>query len=323
MSYLITGGSGCIGSYIIRDLLAKNKRVINYDLDTRQEILRHVIAPEALSELTTVVGDITDAAHFARTVKEHKVQTIIHLASLQIPASNANPPLAERVIVGGLINVLETARLLDVKKVVWASSVAVFGLPEEYDGRAVTNDAHHRPQSVYGACKSLGEFLLAYYHDNYKVNSVGLRYTAVYGVGRERGLSSFSTEMIRKAAAGEDYEVPFGDDTIDWQYVEDVSRLTLLAADTPETKTRVFNTGGELRPVREGVAYLQQLAPEVRLTLRPGRFGIAWDYDTASLVEELGFRPEYDMQQGIRKTFNLYRQQSLSPLDWDLNKTTK
>ncbi|MCP9493903.1 MAG: NAD(P)-dependent oxidoreductase [Pyrinomonadaceae bacterium MAG19_C2-C3] len=312
MSYLITGGSGCIGSYVIRDLLAKNLKVVNYDFDARQEIMRQVVAPEALSNLVNVTGDVADAAHFARTVKEHKVHTIIHLASLQIPASNANPPLAERVIVGGLVNVLETARLLEVKKVVWASSVAVFGLPEEYDGRTVANDAHHRPQSVYGACKSLGEFLLSYYHNNYGINAVGLRYTAVYGVGRERGLSSFSTEMIRKAAAGEDYEVPFGDDTIDWQYVEDVSRLTLLAADTGETKTRIFNTGGELRPVSEAVAYLQRLAPDVRLTVRPGKFGIAWDYDTSPLIDELGFRPEYSMEQGIHRTFNLYRQQSVT-----------
>lgn len=311
MSYLITGGSGCIGSYIIRDLLARNSKVVNYDFDTRQEILRQVIATKALSQVVSVTGDITDAAHLARTVKEQKVHTIIHLASLQIPASNANPPLAERVIVGGLVNVLEVARLLEVKKIVWASSVAVFGLPEEYDGRSVANDAHHRPQSVYGACKSLGEFLLTYYHDNYRINAVGLRYTAVYGVGREKGLSSFSTEMIRKAAVGEDYEVPFGGDTIDWQYVEDVSRLTLLAADAGETKTRIFNTGGELRPVIEAVAYLQHLAPDARLTLRPGKFGIAWDYDTSPLIDELGFRPEYNMEQGIQKTFNLYRQQAV------------
>jgi UDP-glucose 4-epimerase len=309
MSYLITGGSGCVGSYVMRDLLNSGHKIINYDLDTRQKITSKVIEPEGIQQIINAHGDITDLAHLCRTIKEHSVKVIIHLASLQIPASNANPPLAERVIIGGLLNVLEAARILEVTKVVWASSVAVFGLPEEYGSRAVPNDAHHRPQSVYGACKSVGEYLLTYYHDKFGINGIGLRYTAIYGVGRERGLSSFSTEMIRKAVADEMYEVPFGDDTIDWQYVEDVSALTLLAAEVGRTKTRVFNTRGDLRPVRDGVDFLKRLAPNARLNLLPGKFGIAWDYDCSPLEKELGFRPSYTMEQGILKTFNLYRNQ--------------
>jgi nucleoside-diphosphate-sugar epimerase len=119
--------------------------------------------------------------------------------------------------------------------------------------------------------------------------------------------------MIRKAAADEAYEVPFGDDTIDWQYVEDVSELTLRAAQVDKTKTRVFNTAGDFRPVREGVDYLKSLAPDARLTVKPGRFGITWDYDTEPLRRELGFQPQYNMEQGIQKTLNIYRnQRSLS-----------
>lgn len=309
MSYLITGGSGCVGSYVMRDLLNSGHKVINYDLDTQQRIIRQVIEPEGIQEITSAHGDITDLAHLCRTIKEHGVKVIVHLASLQIPASNANPPLAERIIVGGLLNVLEAARFLEVQKVVWASSVAVFGLPEAYGSQAVPNDADHRPQSVYGACKSLGEYLLTYYQDQFGVNGIGLRYTAVYGVGRERGLSSFSTEMIRKAVGGEAFDVPFGDDTIDWQYVEDVSALTLRAAQVERTKTRVFNTKGDLRPVRDGVDFLKRLAPNARLKLLPGKFGIAWDYDCSPLEQELGFRPSYTMERGILKTFNLYRGQ--------------
>lgn len=307
MSYLITGGSGCIGSYLIRDLLARGEKVVNYDLDQRRQILRQVVPEEALAELVTVAGDVTDLPHLARAVREHKVDSLIHLASLQIPASNANPPLAERINVGGLLNVLETARLLGVRKVVWSSSVAVFGPPEEYGGRPVGNEAHHRPQSVYGACKSLGEYLLNYYHDAYGLDAVGLRYTAVYGVGREAGRTSFTTEMIRRAAELTPYEVPFGDDRIDWQYVEDVSRVTLRALDAGRTKTRVFNTRGDVRGVAEGVACLRRLEPRAELTLLPGTFGIAWEYDSEPARAELGFEPEFSMEQGIEKTLSYYR----------------
>ena len=307
MTYLITGGSGCVGSYVIRDLLARGKKVVNYDFSQGQHILRQVVPREALSDIVSVTGDVTDLPHLARTVKEHEVEAIIHLASLQIPASNANPPLAERINVGGLLNVLEAARLLGVGKVVWSSSIAVFGTPEEYDNRPVPNDAHHRPQSVYGACKSLGEYLLNYYHDTYGLDAVGLRYTAVYGVGREAGRTSFTTEMIRKAAELAPYQVPFGDDKIDWQYVEDVSRVTVRALEVGPTKTRIFNTRGDVRSVADGVAYLKRLEPRAELTLLPGTFGIAWEYDSEPAKAELGFEPEFPMERGIEKTLGYYR----------------
>jgi nucleoside-diphosphate-sugar epimerase len=308
MSYLITGGSGCIGSYLIRDLMASGKRVVNYDFNPQQHILKQVVAPEALSEIVSVTGDVTDLPQLLRTIKEQQVEQIIHLASLQIPASNANPPLAEKINVGGLVNVLEAARLLAVKKVVWSSSIAVFGTSAEYDNKPVKNDAYHRPQSVYGACKSLGEYLLNYYFDTYGVDTVGLRYTAVYGVGREVGRTSFTTEMIRKAAQGISYEVPFGDDKIDWQYVEDVSRVTLRALAAERTRTRIFNTRGDVRKVSDGVEYLKKLVPDAQLTLQPGSFGIAWEYDTEPAERELGFKPEFTMEQGIEKTLNYYQQ---------------
>lgn len=307
MRHLITGGSGCVGSYVIRDLLDRGDEVINYDYSGNQHILRQVVPEETLDSLVTIQGDVTDWPNLCRTIAENKIDKIIHLAALQIPASNANPFVAERVNIGGLMNVLEAARVVGVKKVIWSSSIAVFGGPEEYGNQPVPNDAHHRPQSVYGACKSFGEYLLHYYSDVYGLDLVGLRYTAIYGVGREIGRTSFTTEMIRRVAQLEAYEVPFGDDDIDWQYVEDVSSVTVRALDAERTKTRIFNTRGDVRSVVEGVKYLQKLEPLARLTLGSGKFGIAWDYDTAPLKDELGFEPQFTMEQGIQKTFSRYR----------------
>jgi nucleoside-diphosphate-sugar epimerase len=311
VTYLVTGGSGCVGSYIIRDLLTRGARVINYDFSPNNRILAQVVDSTALAEVIHVTGDVTDLPHLARTVADHKVEAIIHLASLQIPASNANPYIAERINIGGLLNVLEAARLLGVQKVIWSSSIAVFGTAEEYGNQPVANDAHHRPQSVYGACKSFGEYILNYYVDTYGLNATGLRYTAIYGVGRELGRTSFTTEMIRKAASLESYEVPFGDDTIDWQDVEDVSKVTLRVLDVERTLTRIFNTSGDVRRVADGVEFLRRLEPRATLTVAPGTFGIAWEYDCAPMKAELGFTPEFTMEQGIQRTFDLYRAASL------------
>lgn len=307
MTYLVTGGSGCIGAYVIRDLLARGDTAVNFDADIGDQVLRQVLSPGALQRVISVRGDIADAVQVMRVLKQHNVERIVHLAALQIPASQADPPSAVRINVGGLVNVLEAARVLDIDSVLWASSVAVFGPPARYPGGKAANDAPHYPVSVYGACKSLGEHLLQTYARDFGVNAAGLRFTAVYGVGRERGKSAFTTEMIRKVAAGEPYDVPYADDTLDWQYVEDVSRLVLDVMDAKGLATRVFNTQGDIRPVREAIEYLRRLDPGAKLTPTPGTFGITWRVDTRPLEEEVGVRPSHSMEDGILKTLNLYR----------------
>ena len=202
----------------------------------------------------------------------------------------------------------EAARIFGIKRLVWASSVAVFGSPEDYNHEQIANDAPHYPKFIYGACKSMNERYAAHYFDSYGVDTIGLRFTAVYGVGRTRGLSSFSTQMIEAVAHGKPYVSPFGDDAIDWQYVEDVSKSIVMSCTCPATQTRVFNVKGGIRTVREGVAYLKKLVPSAQITLEPGVFGISWDYDADPIAQEIGFTPEYTMEQGILKTLNRFRE---------------
>jgi nucleoside-diphosphate-sugar epimerase len=308
MAYLITGGMGCIGSYVIRDLLNAGEKIIVYDFIPDLTIPKMVLTEEQLEQFTFVQGDITDLPHVLRTVQEHEIDRIIHLASWQLPACNANPPQALKIVCEGTINMFETTRIFGLKRVVWASSVAVFGSPEDYNYQQIENDAPHYPKFIYGACKSMNERYAAHYFDNYGVDTIGLRFTAVYGVGRTRGMSSFSTQMIEAAAHGKPYVSPFGDDAIDWQYVEDVSRSIVMSCTCPATNTRVFNVKGGIRTVKEGAAYLKKLVPSAQISLEPGVFGISWDYDATPLTQEVGFTPEYTMEQGILKTLNRFRE---------------
>lgn len=308
MAYLITGGMGCIGSYVIRDLLNAGEKIIVYDFIPDLTIPKMVLTEEQLDQFTFVQGDITDLPHVLRTVQEHEIDRIIHLASWQVPACNANPPQALKIVCEGTINMFEAARIFGLKRVVWASSVAVFGSPEDYNYEQIANDAPHYPKFIYGACKSMNERYAAHYFDNYDVDTIGLRFTAVYGVGRTRGMSSFSTQMIEAVALGKPYVSPFGDDAIDWQYVEDVSRSIVMSCTCPATKTRVFNVKGGIRTVKEGIAYLKKLVPDAQITLEPGVFGISWDYDATPIAQEVEFTPEYTMEQGILKTLNRFRE---------------
>jgi nucleoside-diphosphate-sugar epimerase len=308
MAYLITGGFGCIGTYVIRELLNAGEQIVVYDSVYDLTIPKLVLNTEQLEQITFVQGDITDLPHVLRTTKEYEIDRIIHLASWQVPACQANPPQALKIVCEGTINMFETARLLNLKRVVWASSVAVFGSPEDYNYQSIANDAPHFPKFIYGACKSLNERYATHYCNEYGVDTIGLRFTAVYGVGRTRGMSSFSTKMIENVALGHPAVVPFGDDTIDWQYVEDVSRSIVMSCTCHPTKTLVFSVKGGIRAVKEGVAYLKQIVPDAQITLEPGVFGISWDYDATPIAEEIGFTPAYTMEQGILKTLNRFRE---------------
>ena len=141
MAYLITGGMGCIGSYVIRDLLNAGEKIIVYDFIPDLTIPRMVLTEEQLEQFTFVQGDITDLPHVLRTVQEHQIDRIIHLASWQVPACDANPPQALKIVCEGTINMFEAARIFGLKRVVWASSVAVFGSPEDYNYQQIENDA--------------------------------------------------------------------------------------------------------------------------------------------------------------------------------------
>lgn len=308
MRVLITGVWGCIGTYVARDLVRAGIAVVGYDAVDDRRVPKMVLTEEEEGAVRFVLGDITDFPHLLRTLKGEGITHVVHLAALQIPASHANPPLALRVNAEGTILLLEAARLLGLERVVWASSVAVFGPPERYPHRPIPNDASHYPTTFYGACKSLAERYAELYAQEYGVDSIGFRFTAVYGVGRLRGKSSFTTKMIEAAATGRAYRVPFGDDVVDWQYVEDVSALVVRALTVPPPRCKVFNTSGQVRRVQEGVEYLRQLVPNAPLEVEPGLFGLVWEYDITPLEQEIGLPRRTSMEEGIRQTLERFRQ---------------
>ena len=313
MSYLITGGTGFVGSYISRVLARRGEKVTVYDLMPDTSVMSMIMSPEDIGSINIVRGDISDFPQLARTVEENKVTRIIHLSSMLHPASNENPALAEKVNNQGQINVLECAREFDIRKIVWASSVVVFGPPEMYPEEYLPNDAPHAPVHVYGACKSFCEFIANHYQQTWGVDHIGLRFTIVYGPGRTRGATSFVHKLMREPALGEPVTVSYSDEVIDWQYVEDIASLVIKCSKVEPTKTHIFNTKFDIRSIAEAKQYVESIIPDARITLEPGTFGIAWKLDDSLLQEEIGFTPEYTMEKGILSTINFFRKQAGLP----------
>lgn len=309
MSVLITGGSGFIGAYTARQLLQSGHKVVTFD-SAPSNVIHEVLTPEERAEIHMVTGDVTSLRDLGHAVREHGIRRVIHLASLLHPASGHNPPLAIDVNIRGQAEVLEAARLFELERVVWASTVVIFGPRAAYSQARLPNDAPHRPLNLYGASKSFAEFLTEHYRTEWGVDALGLRLTLVYGPGRVRGATSFVNELLLKPAVGEPAEVPYGDDVVDWQYVEDVADLLITCVKAPRTKTGIFNTRFDVRSIREAGAYVKELLPDARISFLPGEFGIAWELDDSVLQDEIGFTPRITMEEGIRRIINHARRQA-------------
>ena len=121
MTYLVTGGFGCIGSYVIRDLLEAGEQVVVYDLTYDLTIPEMVLNEDQINQITFVGGDIVDLPNILQTIKKNDIDRIIHLASWQVPACQAKPPLALKIVSEGTVNIFEAARVFGIERTVWVS----------------------------------------------------------------------------------------------------------------------------------------------------------------------------------------------------------
>ena len=191
--FLVTGANGCIGAWTVAQLTGEGVPVVALDASDDDHRLRLVLDDDARAGVTRVQGDITDLDAFERTLDEHGITHVIHLAALQVPFCRADPPLGARVNVVGTVNVLEAvARRAEqiAGPVVYASSVAAYDALEEGETAAAMQGV---PSTLYGVYKRANEGTASVYAAERGVPSVGLRPHTVYGPGRDQGLTSAPT----------------------------------------------------------------------------------------------------------------------------------
>ena len=312
MRVLFVGGGSFIGSYAIRRLLADDHGVVVYDVNVQDNAIHRILQPAELEQVHFVQGDVLDPIRLVATAREQHVEAIVHLAAALIPVCDSQPALATRINCDGLNHSFEAARLLGLRRVVWASSIAVYGPPGLYAEEYPDEDAPHYPRNVYGACKSFNERIGRHYFERFGVDNIGLRFTVVYGPGRLRGETAYqlNLELVEKPATGRPGKVPMGDSLVNWQHVEDAAQAVVLALyhESP-TRTRSFNTTGDVRTMREAVAHVRRLLPEAEIEMLPGRWDAIAKLSARRIEEELGYRPRFSMEVGLRESINFFRRQ--------------
>ena len=307
MSILVGGGSGFIGSHLVRKFVEMGQRVVIFDISPNVELIKDVV-----DKVKIVRGDATNIVDILHAVRENEVKDIYHLVALLADVSQEKPLLALKVNVESTLNFLEAARIFNLKKVVFASSVAVYD-PEEKP--PVKESAPLRPASVYGATKMLSEFYGMHYHKLFEVDFRALRFTTIYGLGKWGGSTGICSLLIEKSALGQPVKVDVADAVTDWLYIKDAVNSLLLARETDHPKQRIYNIGGGTHRVRAIVDLVRKFIPDVNIQLEAKRI-FPWPpaYDFMMAQEELGYKPEFNIEEGVRDFIEEARKRYKGPV---------
>jgi UDP-glucose 4-epimerase len=313
-SILVTGGAGYIGSHVVRQLADRGESVVVLDnLSTGYR--------SAVLGVPLVFGDTGDAERVAQVLTEYRVDTVLHFAAHTIvPESMADPLKYYRNNTCGTRNLLECCQRWGVRRFVFSSTAAVYGIPA--DGLA-REDSPTQPINPYGLSKLMSEWMLRDLAAASSLRYVSLRYFNVAGSDPECRIGHTSPEatLLVKVACqqavgvrpyvsifGADYPTVDGTGVRDYIHVEDLADAHLKALDYLERggDSTTLNCGyGHGYTVREVLATVERVhgAP-IEIRQAPRRPG-----DPPSLVahaervrEVLGWSPRYDDLEVIVRT---------------------
>ena len=260
-SFLVTGAQGCIGSWVIKNLLDIGHDVTAFDIDDRPVRLSLLLASDQLKTIHFACGDINNLELIKTLIEQRSISHIVHLAGLMTPDCKARPILGATVNVLGTLTIFEAARSYkgQVRCVAYASSGAVMGLDEQYDSLPVKDGAPRIPATLYGVFKTTCEDCARIYWQDEGVRSVGLWPPVVYGPGRDRGLTAGVTLAVKAALLGEDCEIGFGGPA-NMEFVDDVAKGFVLCALKEPEGAPAFNMLGEILEVEEMIRVIKDLS---------------------------------------------------------------
>lgn len=300
-TYFLTGALGCIGAWVTKTVLDQGHTPVVFDLGGDKRRLAAILEPEQMEQVRFIQGDISDGDTVRKAMEQAGTTRVVHLAGLQVPFCKADPAAGARVNVLGTIHVFEAARAMGLERVVYASSAAVYGPPEE--DRAPDESDACEPTTHYGVYKRANEGNARIYHQDCGLSSVGIRPLTVYGVGRDQGMTSGPTVAMKAAALGRPYSIGFGGST-DFNYVGDTAAAFVACAERAPAGAFAFNLHGDSVPVARIVEVLKQLRPEgaAGIDFEGPELPIPPALDGSALQAAVPDLPHTSLEDGIRWT---------------------
>ncbi|MCS4034095.1 UDP-glucose 4-epimerase [Salinibacter ruber] len=325
MDWLITGGCGFIGTNLIHQLQEEGEHSIRVVDNLSEGARNHLgrvssfvekdreeLGPTFSDEVELVVGDIRDPE--LANLASQGSEIIVHLAAnSSVPKSIERPRHDCSTNVNGTLNYLEAARNRDVKRFIFASSVAPLGDCSP----PIHEDMAPHPKAPYGASKLAGEGYCSAYQQTYGVQTAALRFANVYGPLSEHK-ESVVAKFIRRALHGDPLEV-YGDgqQTRDFVHTNDLVRAIQLAASQPKVNGEIFqiatNSETTLNSLVEMLVPIIESVRDVGTVdvvhTKPRHGDIRRNYaDTSKAEQILGWTPEVQLDEGLKETVRSFRQ---------------
>ena len=259
MSILVIGATGFIGPRLIRRLVARGESVVGMDLNPAAAPFGNVPIGAPV-----VRGDVTQFEDVMRTILDAKPERVINLA-YGLGMGEGNPHLAMRLDILGMDNVFEACRLTGVKRVVYASSIAVSGQQSHFGDRLATEDDPVHGTSQYAMHKIFNEFQARKYIKNYGMSIIGVRPANVTGPDKVRG-SVDHVQIMSDAARGKAVHLPQKGLMRLLVHVEDMAEIFMrvLLAEAP--RHSIYNSGGIPVSLGELADIVKGFLPEAKIT---------------------------------------------------------
>lgn len=300
MAVFITGGYGHLASWTALLLARRGTKVILYDTDA--ETPDHLT--EVSQHITFIRGDVLDLATLKNALEKHQreIEGIIHTVGVMAELVLSNPHYYVTLNIMGLVNVLELARALQLKKVLYTSTGAVYGVVQ-----GLARETHTpNPTDLYAATKVSAEYLGMQYEQAFGLDFRIARLFFVYGPGKYPSRFIRLYRMAFGALEGlEGLQMDKGaDQRLDFTYVEDAARGIVLLFDAKHPPHKIFNIAtGESHSVGE-VAELAKKHTHfpVPVQIGPGELMRRSEaLDITRATEELGYSPRTSLEEGIKR----------------------
>ncbi len=292
---IIITGAGLIGTHTAKELTERGDEVTFFDVAPRPDYIRHVTG----KDLPVIGGDIRDLAALLDAFQRIRPECVIHLAASVGEANITNVYTGFQVNLVATINVAEAVRLTGVRKLIHASTQAVYAGedPTELLREGSPIDCRER---VYNASKIACEHVLRTYAAKHKIELALLRFAGVYGYYSVAGGPGVAVQQaVWDAMAGKPVVLDVYE-TVDFIYVKDLANGIVLAVHTSPLPHQVYNLGsGSLTTVEDVEEALRNIFPAITMSrgkLTPPRPRM----DITRARTDLGFDPEYKLEAGLR-----------------------
>ncbi|MFW6103101.1 MAG: NAD-dependent epimerase/dehydratase family protein [Chloroflexota bacterium] len=308
MRVLVTGGTGYIGAELVRTLVKGGDRVITFGPTTNVSRVSDIEG-----DITIVRGNLAYSSQVYNVVRDNHIERIFHLGSMLSTPSQADPWASFQVNVVGTMNVYEAARLFDVERLIFSSTIGTFAIGA---GTVATDYTLQRPATMYGSGKLYCECLGRFYKNRFGLDYRGVRFPSVIGPGTtQRTVAQYNSWMIEYPALGKPFECFVTPETKGpGMYFKDAVKSLLMIAEAPTDalETLTYNIGGLVpTPSAKDVeTAVRRHIPDAQISYNPDP--AIMDYYASARIEtfddncarsEWGWQPEFESIDDIVPDF--------------------